>query len=191
VTRDEWESIALLIENCWRGQFDETASSAYHTFLGELDATIVMLALKRLVQNGTVFRPTPGEIMAAVTNDPGVSTFSEAFPAIRKALALGGGDEMVLGRLEDEHRYLKAWVERYGPHRLAQEPVDDPQYGGVTMHRLESDYDQFCRVAIDRERQGRVLLSSGMSTGGLNKFKPFVALGFDRKKLGSGDDDAS
>ncbi len=38
--RDEWESIALLIENCWRGKFDETASSSYFALLGRFDFAI-------------------------------------------------------------------------------------------------------------------------------------------------------
>ncbi len=42
MTKDEWESIALLIENRWRGksEFDETASSAYFALLGRFDFAI-------------------------------------------------------------------------------------------------------------------------------------------------------
>lgn len=190
MTEDEWNAICLHIELCWKSredeEFDDLRRSAYHTFLGELDAGTVMLALKRLVQDGTIFRPTPGEIMAAVNNDPGVPTFAEAFSRVRRALSAGGDDDAILRRLEDEHRYVRAWVDRYGAHRLAMEPTDDPKYGGATMHRLERDYQEFCRVALDRERQGRTLLSAGVTNGSLSKFQPLASLGAERKELESG-----
>ena len=192
MTDDEWNAICLHIEMCWKSrgddEFDDVRRAAYHTFLCQLDAVVIMAALHRLVQNGTVFRPTPGEIMAVINADPSVPSFSEALVRVKKALRSGGSDEEINARLSDEHRYVRIWVERYGPRRLALEPIDDPEYGGAIVARLQKDYERFCETAVDRERQGRSLLSTGEKRSGLNRFDPLAALGNKPKEIEAGND---
>lgn len=63
MTRSEFAQAAVVLDQCWPGQFDETAEAAYYALLRDLEAERVENALMRL--RTAKFRPSVSEIVNA------------------------------------------------------------------------------------------------------------------------------
>lgn len=76
---DEWDAISILLDKGfkWREPFGEVQAAAYHTLLSGHSTSEIMGAVRKLVANGQVFGPTPGEIVSAIHQDVSVPTFPE------------------------------------------------------------------------------------------------------------------
>ena len=68
MTRSEFAQVAVVLDQCWPGDFDETAEAAYYALLRDLPAETVENALVRL--RSAKFRPSVSEIVGAVGITP-------------------------------------------------------------------------------------------------------------------------
>lgn len=63
MTRSEFAQVAVVLDQCWPGDFDETAEAAYYALLRDLTSEQVEGALIRL--RTARFRPSVSEIVNA------------------------------------------------------------------------------------------------------------------------------
>ena len=68
MTRSEFAQVAVVLDQCWPGDFDETAEAAYYALLRDLPVGTVENALLRL--RSAKFRPSVSEIVGAVGITP-------------------------------------------------------------------------------------------------------------------------
>lgn len=180
MTNDEWDAIGELLDQCWKGDFDERRADAYRTFLLPLDARVVMLALQKLARNGSPFLPTVPEILKAVEEPVPPPPWVEAWPRISAALRRPTA-EGTQEALADDHPALGRFVGFAGWSTLRGLPVDDPQYGPLEVRRLGESYDAFVTADVERDRRGRALRAAGVR-GELGRFDPIAALGIERPR---------
>ena len=91
MTRAEFGRIAVVLDECWMGDFTETAEAAYFAVLGDKPAKVIEDALRALVDRGQAFRPTPPEIVRASNPNVDRTAFIEGQ---RAAFALRHGDKV-------------------------------------------------------------------------------------------------
>ncbi len=185
MTNDEWESCALIIENCWRGSLDDKASAAYYTMLKRFDADEVMFALHALVENGRPFLPAVPEIVAEIRSgqEPPVPAWSEVWPRLRKAL-WKPTEAKAVAYVEELHPMVVAFLKAEGWQRLREAPLNDPDYGTLRLRDLEQRWSEFVDVAAARRRQGHALHATGA-----REVEPGVGNGLaerHRRELGAG-----
>lgn len=157
MTSREWQLIAVVLENCWKGEWDDARAAAYFVLLEPFEAADVERALHVLVRNGSPFIPAVAEIVTAIeaAGRAGVPTWPEAFRQLRRLLPRHARDqEAGLQALAAVHPLLASFVAAYGWRRLALEPVDDPDRGGAVLRRLELAWQEHVERAQERERHG-------------------------------------
>jgi hypothetical protein len=184
---DEWETLCLLLEEGWPGEFTEATARAWRLLLDDFSAEQVLVAIKSLVARGGTFRPSVAEVTAAIRKDPSAPTFTEAY-----ALIYGKGgvirarpkyagrlitdedrNRAMLDRASELHPLVAAFVNRYGLHRLRMLEVDDPEYGELRRKELAGEWDQFCEAMEGRDVAALV---SGRR-GEIGRFDPMSVLG--------------
>lgn len=170
MTRDEWETIALLIENCWRGEFDEVQSSAYFTMLGRFDHGQVMAALHRITEDGKPFVPSVPEIIAAIRRleIKSLPSWTDVWASMKAALALGS-EQAALDRMRECHPVAEAFVAREGIERLRYEPFFDPDYGALRIKELQQRWIEFSEQAMERKKRGLAIEATKRTSTGLNR----------------------
>lgn len=157
MTSREWQLIAVVLENCWKGEWDEARAAAYFVLLEPFEAAEVERALHVLVRNGSPFIPAVAEIVTAIeaAGRTGVPTWPEAFRHLRRLLPRHARDQAAgLDACEAVHPLLASFVAAYGWRRLALEPVDDPDHGGAVLRRLELSWQEHVERSQERERHG-------------------------------------
>jgi len=174
----EWDLIAVVLENCWRGDWDELRAGAYFTLLEPYDTADIERAVRVLAQNGSPFLPTVPEIISAIKGaaDSSVPTWPEALTAIRGAIRRHGRFRGQLGveQLERRHPMIASFAAAYGWERLCGEPVDDPDHGGAVLRRLEISYGEHVERQQDREANGLAIAAGERRTltGGPRRTNP-------------------
>jgi hypothetical protein len=157
VTVEEWNRIAFVMENAWRGGLDDDRAGAYFALLHPFDAVEVERALHVLVRNGNPFVPAVAEIITAIEAQAqsSVPTWPEALAAMRKLIPrYSSKREEGFAKFDEVHPVLASFVATYGWHRLAQEPIDDPDRGGAVLRRIEQSYAEHLEKQQERQRQG-------------------------------------
>ncbi|MDO8209273.1 hypothetical protein [Conexibacter sp. CPCC 206217] len=160
MTSREWQLIAVVLENCWKGEWDEARAAAYFVLLEPFDAADVERALHVLVRNGSPFIPAVAELVSAIEAGAraAVPTWPEAFHHLRRLLPRHARDhDAGLRALEQVHPLLASFVAAYGWRRLALEPVEDPDHGGAVLRRIELTYADHVARQQERERHGIAL----------------------------------
>lgn len=66
MTRSEWDRIAAVLDNGFPGHFGEAESAAYWLLLGKRPARQVEDAVRRAVDKGLRYRPTPSELVQLI-----------------------------------------------------------------------------------------------------------------------------
>lgn len=157
MTSREWQLIAVVLENCWKGEWDEARAAAYFVLLEPFDVADVERALHVLVRTGSPFLPTVAEIVTAVEAREGSAepTFAEAFRHLRRLLPRHARDhEAGLRACAEVHPLLASFVAAYGWRRLSLEPVEDPDRGGAVLRRIERSWEEHVERQHERRRQG-------------------------------------
>lgn len=157
MTIEEWNRISFVIENAFRGGFDDDRAGAYFSLLLPFDAAEVERALHVLVRNGNPFVPAVAEIVSAIESGQRatVPTWPEALAAIRKLIPrFSSKRDEGLAKFAEVHPFLASFVATYGWYRLAQEPIDDPDRGGAVLRRIELSYGEHVQKQEERVRQG-------------------------------------
>jgi len=174
VTRDEWDTLAFLIENGWKGGLADDQADAYFAFLADYDRLDVERALKRLVRTGQPFVPAAAEIVAAI--EPETPGWGEAWPVIRRALWAHHDDEQRGLEMVAKHLGVPAagWCRSYGWRRLQSEQTEDPEFGGAVRHRLAESFTDGMASPASRDRLTE--LASAESKG-LHRFDPAGLIG--------------
>jgi len=170
--RDEWESIALLIENCWKGEFDEITSASYFTLLGRFSPEQVMGALYGIVENGKPFVPSVPEIVAEVRKQeqPSLPSWTEVWSKIELAMRkCKTEDEAVAVLTESCHPVAGAFMRLEGFERLRREPFLDPDYGALRVRELQRRWADFSEVNQEKVRNGKAIEAYSRTTKGLQR----------------------
>ncbi|NBW16019.1 MAG: hypothetical protein EBR82_49345 [Caulobacteraceae bacterium] len=173
MTRDEWETIALLIENCWRGEFDDTRSASYYTLLRSFEHGEVMAALHVLAEQGKPFVPSVPEIVQAVraAQEPSTPSFSEVWSVLQRAMRLRLDDDSVAVMEEHCGPVAAAFVKAEGVARLKHIEFWNPDHGELRIKELERRWTDFADRAGQRARLGLALQASGRRESGLGRMK--------------------
>lgn len=87
---DEWSAFCGLMEEAWPGDFDEDAQAPWRILLDDVSPLAAVTALRKRLYAGHRFRPSVAEFLRAVSEDPSVPTFDEAWMLISRALAAPG-----------------------------------------------------------------------------------------------------
>lgn len=171
MTRDEWEAIALLIENCWRGEFDETTSSAYFTMLSRFSTGEVMAALHKIVEDGKPFVPSVPEIVGAIRKmtEPQLPAWTDVWATLEVALRCNSEDEAVAYATESCHLVAGAFLRAEGFDRLRKEPFFDPDYGALRIRELHNRWVEFSGRSQERLRAGHAIEAGSRTSNGLNR----------------------
>lgn len=69
MTRIEWDRIAAVLDNGFPGHFGEAESATYWLLLGRRPARQVEQAVRRAVDSGARYRPTPSELVRLMRNE--------------------------------------------------------------------------------------------------------------------------
>lgn len=156
MTRGEWEGIAALLDNAWRGGMDEARSSAYFALLSHYPGSTVMAALKRLLATGSPFVPTASEIVQAVNANEGskLPEFDEAWRVIERAKKAHWDSESkgIALIAEQASPEVAGWVSSYGWRRLLLEPVAHEDFGGAVLKRLREEFTERMATKESRDR---------------------------------------
>lgn len=174
----EWQQIAGVMENAWRGDMDEARSNAYFVLLEPYDTADVERALRVLVQNGNPFLPTASEIVAAINaaRTSSVPTWPEAWAAISRAIRRHGWRGSVRARMDltESHTMVASFVDAYGWIRMCREEVDHPQFGAAVLRRIGEAYAEHVERQQDREANGLAIAASQRRTltGGPRRTNP-------------------
>lgn len=193
ISPDEWESISLLIEEGWPGEFTDAASSAWRVFLDDYNADGVLTALKVLVARGGRFRPSVAEVAAEINVDRSAPTFVEAYQLIygvRGVLAARPKGELwwdtpaqrerayedaARDCAAEMHPLIGRFINRYGIDRLRMLELGDPEYGAIRRRELQADYEQLAEAL-----EGRRLESiAAPRRNELAKVDPLASLGLE------------
>jgi len=171
MTRDEWETIALLIENCWRGEFDDTRSTAYFTLLKDFNHGDLMTALNVLMEEGKPFVPSAPELVKAVRSaqEPARASWSEVWAALQIAMRKKQAEavEFMGNRCGP---VASAFVEAEGIERLKYIEFFDPEYGALRIKELQNKWLEFSERSAERVKRGLALSTSARKANGLSKF---------------------
>jgi hypothetical protein len=197
-TDDEWAAIALLLSTFAQSNarpYDADADQAYRILLGEYPAEAVLLAIKRLVNEGQTFLPTPGEIVgripgAGASADPTVPTGREIIAAMNE---MWGGARRLMREADEPltetaavylwladrcHPWAAAFVAECGLDTVRMLPLNDPEYGALEQHRLAQRWDEWLGRARERQAAGLpVGVSEVRRQLGPRQFDPLAALG--------------
>lgn len=169
---DEWDAIALLIDNCWRGEFDDTMSQSYFTLLSRFDAQEVMAALHALVETGNPFVPSVPEIVAQVRKmqTPALPPWSEVWDALVTATGKCADEQAAVAYLTDNcHPTVAAFMTLEGFDRMRREPFFDPDYGALRIRELHQRWQEFADSSREKMRNGLAIEAQTRTTRGLQK----------------------
>lgn len=202
ITPEQWETLCLLIEEGWPGEFDDSAAKAWRLFLDDYDAEQVLVAVKSLVARGGRFRPSVAELVAQIRHDPSTPTFEEAYRLIYGArgvlrarpseTSFRDGSAMArayhearLARAHELHPLVATFVERCTPDWLGALEVNHPDYSELRRKELREAWDRHCEAMDGRDVAA---LASGRRRGELARLDPLAALGMRKPaQIGSGE----
>jgi len=185
----EWDTLALLIEEGWPGEFTDAAAKAWRVLLDDYDAGQVLAAVKGLVARGGKFRPSVAEVVAQIRRDPSAPTFEEMYRLVygpggvlKARPAYLGPDSITPATLERAqldraamlHPLVGEFVRRFTLGRLRSLEVDHPVYGEANRKKLRQAWDEMCESLEDRDIAA---LASGRRGAGLTALDPLAALG--------------
>ena len=110
MTRQEWDRIAAVLDCCWPGHFGEAESATYWAVLGNRPARQVEDAVRRAVDRGVRFRPTPSELVALMREETStVESRREEWRAIyTRRYGAARADELVASLNFGDGRALNA-----------------------------------------------------------------------------------
>lgn len=178
-TTDEWEGFTLCLERWWKDPFDDSDRIAWKLAVDGLDPQTAAGALKLLLRRGETWRPSVAEFVAAL--EPVAPTFDEAWPVIQNAMRLlrpGEDGAAVVSQVRSlAGDQAAGWLASYGVWRLANEPVEDPSYGGVVVKRLRDHYSELVAEPAGRDRLVAALESPRSGRRELRQVDPLAVLG--------------
>jgi hypothetical protein len=195
---DEWESICLLVEEGWPGEFTDSAASAWRVFLDDYESAQVLAALKAMVARGGTFRPSVAQVVAEMRRDPSKPTFDEALVLIRRALRagrrpltgsydneaqmLGAREELVREAALGMHQSVASFVGRCSDIGRLEDEISElsgGEYAGARRRDLERRWEAHLEAFEGREISA---LAAGRRDG-LRQLDPLGALGISAPKL--------
>lgn len=161
-----WTLIEAVLEECFssRRPWSERTSGSYRLMLDAYEPEAVTLALRKIAAGGQKYRPSAGDIIAAIEEDPGVPTFEELY---RRLFASPGGilskrpDQCVLEAAALVHPFVAVFVEEQGIQRLRTLPIYDEDYGELRLKELREAWDRLVARQGDRLRHGLALAAGG------------------------------
>lgn len=162
MTDRQWDAISTLLDQCWKGEFDEDRADAYRVFLDPYDGEVVLTALHRIAQSGKPWLPAAAEIVAAIERPDPLPTFGEAWDMVTRCLRRFGydGEAAGLPALGERHPLYERWLSMHGWKRMYLEPVEDAQWGGAVMKRLEDEWNGLIGRIGEQEKTHAALEAS-------------------------------
>lgn len=167
----EWGRLAYTADNWWpQPGINDDREAAYFIALEPFDAAVVEAALKALLEEDLPFTPSASQIVSrcrAFDDRQETPTFYGAWEVIGWAMDRAGSDETRAMRiLQTEHPLIGIFVRQQGYHRLAQEPIDDPDFGGAVRHRLQAAWTELARAYERGEVRERALATERRAISG-------------------------
>lgn len=160
LTDDEWDSIALVMDKCWKGHFDDETAMAYRMMLApRFEASQILAALNELAESGSPFLPAVPEIVqtARKMQEPELPSWSEVFAGIDKGIRFQSQQASLDWISENVHPVVAKFVVAEGWETLRMTPFFDPDYGALRQRDLKARWESFVEVAKERLARGRAL----------------------------------
>ena len=174
MTEQEWDAFTLELAQSFRGTFGQQSGDdangraqelVYRSHFAAFDYPVMVAAVVLLVQDGQVFTPAPGELMAAVrrVHGAGAPPFAEVWRVFEvEFLRPRGGDvdreeEIVTAVHAECGEGAARWVQTRGVRALSLELIHDPEHGGKVRHRLEGELATFVAQAAEDRKVGLAL----------------------------------
>lgn len=184
-SEDQWDGFCALLEEAWPGEFDAPARRSWRVLLDSTPPESGVTALRRLLLQGSTFRPSVSELLAAARHDPSKPTFAEAYqliygrggvmraqPPSKGITTTAEKRQAEDARLGEIHPLVRAFVERQGLARLATIPLSDPEWG--EKHRRDLELAWTRHVEAFDGREVAALASGGR--GELARLDPLASL---------------
>lgn len=154
----QWDSIALLLENGWPGDFDDAAQGSYRALLAGYDPEQILIALRVIVRRGGKFRPSVSEIAAQLEADPGRPTWGEAYRLLfgARGFLTVRPEASAIERAAAKHPLLGAFIRMEGYDRLKMLAVDG-DHGELIRKDLERAWNSLSERADQRRASGMEL----------------------------------
>lgn len=169
MNNDEWTTCCLLIEECFRGEFDDSTRAAYRVVLDRFDSGDVAVAIQALVEAGQVFRPVPGELVTKIRQAQATPTpsWAEVWNWLQQAMNRWREPEQdTLDWLTERcHPVVGSFAAVVGVKWLRGQEFDCPDRGGMLVHQLKVRWEEFIDVAEQRLLRGRALAAVGRGDG--------------------------
>ena len=160
------------MENCWRGEFDETRSSSYFTMLQQFQPQEVMSALHVIIENGSPFIPSVPEIVKEIRKfqTPPLPPWSEVWDRIQYVLRRCLTEDEAVDLMNECHPIAGAFLRTEGFERLQHEPLLDPDYGALRVRELHQRWQEFSEAKHEKMRQGLAIEARSRTSNGLAQF---------------------
>lgn len=166
---DEWAACSLLIEQGFRGDFDDAARKAYRILLDRFDSGEIVLAIQALVESGLQFRPAPGEIVSMIrkTQTSPTPSWEETWNWLKQAMdRWRKPDQDTLDWLTERcHPVVGSFAGLVTLPWLRSQEFFCPDRGGMLVHQLKTRWEEFVEVAEQRLLTGRALTAVGRGGG--------------------------
>jgi len=191
IDEDDWDALALIIEEAWPGEFDDRTSAVWRMLLADFSVDEVSAGIRARLYRGGTFRPSVAELVAEIRRDPGKPTFDEACQLIfgrhgilrartdvRKGRWEPGerqrlNDEAALRRAGELHPLVGAFVRTQGLDRLRRLQLSDDEYGEARRKQLADRWDEFVDASNHRDV---AMLTAGRRGERLRRLDPLLSL---------------
>lgn len=177
MSADEWaiveETLMMAFPDTERNQWDPARSMrAYRVILGGVTPGAVLIALRKIaLENGGKWRPSAGEILHVLGEDPERPTFEDMLAALKAACKYPRGVRRD-ARAEREHPLVAGFL-LPRLERLAMLRIEDDEYGELRRRDLRREWDSWCEAQEGRERH----VLAGGRRNELGRLDPLRALG--------------
>lgn len=172
---DEWMAVCFLIEQAFKGDFDDNKRAVYRRFLGGMPLPQVEAAVYALAEEGQEWLPAAGQILIkarTVAEEP-VPGWTEVYRWLMRAQAAAPREAGFTASDTEKTRAGAAWLEgrchavvaRFyeaeGFGRLSRIQFGDEEYGELRIKELRERFEEFVGVAKERLANGMALAAVG------------------------------
>lgn len=167
MTDDEWDAIALLLDQCWKGEFTDERARSYRVFLDRHPADLVIAALERLVQDGSPFLPAVAEIVKAINQltAPAIPPWTEVWPAMQRAMKRDTPEDAVAYVEEHAGLFAAGFYSLENHDVLRMTPFFDEDWGRLRIDELHKRWTDYTDRVEERARSGRALDAARLRRG--------------------------
>lgn len=177
MTDGDWQRLVSLLANWWPGEWTPERDRAYRIALDAFAPADVLRALEARLRSGDTFRPSAAELVAAIVGTTGepagaaLALVEEASRRVNRSYVDADFHERHQAAIEwlaERDPAIAWWAARRGicqmPGAICQEPMNDPERGGIVRASLAKEYGDVAAQVRDRVTRGLPPVPEGALT---------------------------